>query len=98
MKVVLEDLSGVVDYENGLDCAGGYGIPGEDEIHIDSNLSYERMRLVTIHEVLDYYLWDKVKHPKIDKIAIEIIDALMQVGVFNDRQLPDNPHMEIEGV
>lgn len=96
MEVIIEDLSCAVDYEKGCSVGGGYAIPSHKEIHIDKNLPYERRRLVTVHEVLDYYLCGRVRHSKIDQMAIDVIDALLQTGFLKPVRLPNNEDTKID--
>lgn len=102
LKVILENIDEEL-IKMGADkcgdpicsCGGGYG-DGYD-IHIDYTLPYEKMRLTTVHEVLDYYLSGRVRHSKIDQMAIDVIDALIQVGATPTTiDLPDNKNTEIE--
>jgi hypothetical protein len=73
---------------------GGY-VTSDGEIHIDKGLTDQEKRFLIIHEVLDMHLGSTktlfkgckikpkkgiIKHSKIDKIAIDIIDALQQIG------------------
>ena len=75
MKAHLKDLSDVIDHENHLDCGGGYG--AGDCVYIDERLPREKQRLVLVHEVLEIH-FPKVKHSRIDKCAIDILDCLIQ--------------------
>ena len=49
-------------------------------IYIDRNLAIEKQPLLIIHEVIDCQIGKRVKHSRIDQIAIEIIDALQQLS------------------
>ena len=64
--------------ESGEGCGGGYGI--DNTVYIDENLPIEQQPLVIIHEVLNILLYDRVSHSQIDRIGIEIIDNLQQLG------------------
>ena len=58
----------------------GYGVIEEKCVYVDKDLSAGDKRLVVIHEVLDIWLHGRVKHSNIDKIAIDVIDCLQQIG------------------
>lgn len=65
------------------ECGGGYGIPADGRIKVEKVPSRRRRQLVTIHEVLELYLARRVRHGRIDKIAIDIIDALQQLRLLD---------------
>jgi hypothetical protein len=50
------------------------------KIYLDSELEGAYRRLVIIHEVLEIWLHGRVKHSKIDRIALDIIEALRKEG------------------
>ena len=77
MKAFCKNLSDVIDHDNGLTCGGGYGTG--DTVYIDERLSKEKQRLVLVHEVLEIH-FPRVKHSRIDKAAIDILDCLIQLG------------------
>ena len=59
-------------------CGGGYSI--DNTIYVDKFIDIEKQPLVIIHEVLDLMLNGRVRHSQIDRISIEIIDNLQQLG------------------
>ena len=63
-----------------LEGSDGYADKDERAIYIDSELEGAYKRLVVIHEILEIWLHGRVKHSKIDKIAIDIIEGLMKIG------------------
>ena len=75
MKVIEEE--GLKDRLKG---SLGYGVVEERCVYVDKDLPEGDKRLVVIHEVLDIWLHGRVKHSKMDKIAIDIIDCLQQIG------------------
>jgi len=79
INIIFDDLS---KETNGCDLGGGYG--RGDTIYIDYNLPPEKLNLYVVHEILDLRLnGDKkkrlVKHSKIDRLAIEILEALQSI-------------------
>ena len=76
-------ISFVEDLTKTLEGSTGYALKLNNDncdIFIDSRLSNRERRLVAVHEVLDVHLQGKTKHSNIDKIAIDIIEALRQIG------------------
>ena len=49
-------------------------------IYLDSKLEGDYKRLCVIHEILEIWLQGRVKHNKIDMIAIDIIEGLRKIG------------------
>jgi hypothetical protein len=49
-------------------------------IYLDSKLEGDYKRLCVIHEILEIWLSGRVKHSKIDAIAIDIIEGLREIG------------------
>ena len=83
MKAFYRDLSDLKERtvdETEVGCGGGYGSIEYSAIYIDENLPIEQQPLVIMHEVLDILLKSRVKHSMIDRLGIEIIDALNQLG------------------
>jgi len=78
MKVFqVKGLTGV------LEGSKGYGDFESQEIYIEEDLdTIEEKRLLVIHEVLDMWLHGRIKHSKIDRISLGIIEGLQQIGVF----------------
>ena len=58
----------------------GYGNPETKEVFVDGSLETREKSVVVIHEVLEIWLKKRVKHSNIDKIVIDIVEALQQVG------------------
>ncbi|KKN27729.1 hypothetical protein LCGC14_0861530 [marine sediment metagenome] len=79
MKAYLKDLSDVIDPETNLTCGGGYGTG--DAVYIDERLPKEKQRLTLVHEVLEIH-FPRVKHSRIDKAAIDLIDCLLQLNMI----------------
>ena len=79
MKAYLKDLSDAIDHENGLTCGGGYGTG--DCVYIDERLPEEKQRLTLVHEVLEIH-FPRVKHSRIDKAAIDILDCMLQLNMI----------------
>ncbi len=50
------------------------------KIYLDSELEGVYKRLVLIHEILEIWLHGRVKHSKIDRISLDIIDVLRKEG------------------
>lgn len=50
------------------------------KIYLDSDVEGVYKRLVLIHEILEIWLHGRVKHSKIDRIALDIIDVLRKEG------------------
>jgi len=89
IEVIIEDTTEELEkqgawVENNCTCVGGYGF--DNEVHLDCSLSYPSLRLALIHEVLHLRLNNRIKHSKIDQVAIDIIDALFQIGALNDQR------------
>jgi hypothetical protein len=80
MKAYLKDLSDVIDHESGLTCGGGYGFG--DCVYIDERLSRDKQRLTLVHEVLEIH-FPRVKHSRIDRCAIDLIDCLRQLNFLD---------------
>jgi hypothetical protein len=59
---------------------GGYG--RDNEIFVDPKQNRERARLVAVHEVLDSHFQGRVKHSRLDRAAIDIIDSLIQLNLI----------------
>jgi len=74
IKVVIEDLSEVIDAETGHSCGGGYGIPVEQTVYIDSRLTPEQQRFTLFHEVIELKL-PHLKHSRIDPLVSALIEA-----------------------
>ena len=74
IKVIIEDLSEVIDAETGHGCGGGYGIPVERTVYIDSRLTPEQQRFTLFHEVIELTL-PHIKHSRIDQLVIALIEA-----------------------
>lgn len=68
------------DQISGEKIKGGFGIPDYHTIYIDENLPVEQQPLVIIHEVQNIYLHKRIRHQLLDTMAIDIIDALFQLG------------------
>jgi hypothetical protein len=49
-------------------------------VYLDSELEGDYKRLCMIHEILEIWLQGRVKHSKIDLIAIDIIEGLRKIG------------------
>ena len=75
MKVIEEE--GLKDRLKG---SPGCGVVEEGCVYVDKDLPGGEKRLVVIHEVLDIWLHGRVRHSNIDKIAIDVIDCLQQIG------------------
>ena len=75
MKIIQEE-----GLQNKLYGSQGYADPKNREVFIDSSLETREKSLVAIHEVLEIWLGKRIKHSKIDMIAIDIIDVMMQLG------------------
>ena len=71
MRVYLEQIPDVIIDENWH--GGGYC---DGDVHIDKSLNPRQRRVVAIHEVLEWYLKGRVKHSKLDPLAIEILNTL----------------------
>jgi len=56
-------------------CGGGYADIEENTIHLDVTYPPEQWRLIAVHEVIELHL-KRIKHSKIDQMAIDIIDVL----------------------
>lgn len=80
MNIHFTDLSDARDYENGCDVGGGYC--AGDEVYIDSNLPYLKMRLTLYHEVLEYNLRKRIRHSLIDSLAISLIEADIKLNEY----------------
>ncbi len=80
MRAFLKDLSDVIDHETKLTCGGGYGVG--DAVYIDKRLPKEKQRLNLVHEVVELH-FPGVKHSRIDKCAIDLIDCLRQLGFWD---------------
>ena len=63
------------------DCGGAYG--AGNDIYIDASYNPTHQRLCVIHEVLELRC-RRMRHSDYDKIAIDIIDALMQMGFLKE--------------
>jgi hypothetical protein len=79
-----EDLSHLKNHNIDPECkgaGGGYGFWEEGELFIvvDNQEPIEKQRLITVHEVLDGHLRREIKHSRVDRISIDIIDALIQL-------------------
>ncbi len=61
---------------------GGYACWVNDclEVFIDIKDSHRKQRLTAVHEVLNAHIAGRVKHSRYDKMAIDIIDCLSQLG------------------
>ncbi len=59
------------------------GLTEDGIVYVDANASKEIKRLSVIHEVLEMWLGKRIKHSKFDRIALDIIDALKQIGEVN---------------
>ena len=81
MKAYYRNLNQDVykDHESGEKITGGYGVPEDNEIYIDENLPLAKQPLTIIHEVVESHLLGRARHPLVDKIAIDIIDCLLQL-------------------
>ena len=75
MKLI--EQAGLKDFLKG---SPGYGDIENKIVYVDQFLSSGEKRFVVIHEVLDIWLHKRVKHSNIDKIVIDIIDILQQLG------------------
>ena len=89
IKIIIEDTEEELKNQGAdrcgeLNCSCGGGYAVGNEIHVDSGLPFERLRLVVVHEALCKELVGRIKHSGIDQVAIDIIDGLTQIGAFND--------------
>ena len=50
-------------------------------VFIDNKAPKEKQRLTAIHEVLHAHLCGEVRHSRVEKIAIQIVDCLEQLGL-----------------
>lgn len=87
MKAFLKDLSYLKNKdidETGLGCGGGYGehLESYNAVYVDENLPPEKQRLVLVHEVLEIH-FPRVKHSRIDKAAIDILDCMLQLNFLD---------------
>ena len=83
MKAFYRDLSDLKERtvdEAQKGCGGGYGSIEYNAIYIDENLPIEQQPLFIMHEVLHLLLKNRIKHSMIDRLGIEIIDSLNQLG------------------
>jgi len=89
IKVVIEDTEEELknqgaDYFGNCFCGGGYGDKLEMAVHIDRHLNFPQLRLTTAHEILHLHLGGRIKHSKLDQLAIDLIDGLTQIGAITD--------------
>jgi len=66
------------DNISGEKIVGGYGV--DNVIYIDENLPLEKQPLTIIHEVLNIPECFTLRLSMIDRIAIDAIDCLLQLG------------------
>lgn len=69
-KIIFEDFSEQTEF------MGGYYLPEEDEIHIDSSLSVDRQAEILIHEVLESCMHHQFQHSYIEILTTKIYLAL----------------------
>jgi uncharacterized protein YfaQ (DUF2300 family) len=75
IKAVFEDMP--------EGCGGGYARWDGDSLNvfIDSKDNKAKQRLTAIHEVLHAHLCGEVNHSRVEKISLQIADALEQLGL-----------------
>jgi hypothetical protein len=64
---------------------GGYGRREDDgsiTICVSPSEPPQRQRLIAIHEVLEMHLGHRICHNKLDTVAIDILDTLIQLGLL----------------
>jgi len=81
MKAFYRDFNQDIYKDNisGEKITGGYGDPEYKCIYIDENLPLGQQPLTIIHEVLNLTLRNR-RHSLIDRLAIDTIDCLLQLG------------------
>jgi uncharacterized protein YfaQ (DUF2300 family) len=62
---------------------GGYARWDDDtlSVFVDESLNREQKRLTVLHEVLEAHLKGRIAHKRIDKVCIDQIEALIQLGL-----------------
>jgi len=78
-----EDLSEyMVEVKDKFCPVTGYGYKDGEDLHIyvHDGDNWEAQRLTAVHEVADLILGNRVKHSLVDYLAINIIDAMGQLG------------------
>ena len=78
MHILFEDLGEQKEY------IGGYYIPELGEIHVDSNLSPDKMMEVLVHEVIESLFHSQFNHSYINMITTRLCIALKILKEYND--------------
>jgi len=82
IKVILDDLSNFVvtderDIHHPVEAYGEHCKEG-DNVYVEKSLNHTKQRLLTVHEILELN-FPRTNHGKLDKVAIDIIDGLLQL-------------------
>ena len=83
IKLYFENLSEVFDPETGKSCGGGYGDPETMSIYIDERLSPSMKLETIIHEAVELYCKDRIKHTKINDLTRDIVRLLLDAGYIS---------------
>ncbi len=63
---------------------GGYGDRTSNTIYLHPALSMRKKRLIALHETLEIHLHGRLRHSQLDRLAIDIIEVLGQLGLTPD--------------